>query len=82
MPRPKKKTDLIARVLEGAHGNLSVMLEIVEPVSRMRLTQAIRRHPDLKDLLEPLLDEMQELHRSALVARTEVRTAIKMVWKE
>ena len=79
MPRPKKNKDLTAQVLELAHGDLSHIEEMVAPVTRLRIEQAIRRHPDLKDLLEPVADEIDETNKFLLRARLKVSTAIKMV---
>lgn len=81
MGRPKKSKDLTAQVLEMAHGNLSHVIELVAPVTALRIEQAIRRHPDLKDLLEPVKDEINEINHSLVRAKVEVRTAIKMIWK-
>jgi tellurite resistance protein len=81
MPRPKKQNDLVASVLEVAHGNLSHVLETVQPTTRLRIEQAIRRHPDLSDLLDPIKSELEEIQKCTFSAKTEVRTAIKLIWK-
>lgn len=81
MARPKKSKDMTAQVLEMAHGNLSAILETVAPVTKLRIEQAIRRHPDLKDLLEPVKSEIDEMSHLLSLARVEVKTGISLVWK-
>lgn len=81
MARPKKSKDMTAQVLEMAHGNLSAILETVAPVTKLRIEQAIRRHPDLKDLLEPVKGEIDEMSHLLSRARVEVKTGISLVWK-
>lgn len=68
-------------MLEIAHGELSHVLETIQPTTAMRIAQALRRHPDLRSLLEPAQAEIKEIAECVLVARTEVRTAIALVWK-
>lgn len=58
MPRPTKKSEALRVPLETAHIHLANLVTYNKPVSRMRIQQAIERHPDLKALLEPLLAEM------------------------
>jgi hypothetical protein len=82
MPRPKKNVDLISQVLELASGKLSVALNIILPTTRKRIEQAINRHPDLRNLLEPVEAEMTEYQNALLSAKAAVRTAIAMVWKK
>jgi hypothetical protein len=81
MPRPTTKVDLLSKVLEMASVKLTVALKIVQPTTLLRIRQAVQRHPDLKDLLGPVHDEMKEIENALLSAKAEVRTAISMVWK-
>lgn len=81
MPRPKKRTDEICVLLEVATGNLSELLLLNQPVTAKRIEQALRRHPDLRNLLTPILDEMQEQQKLVISAKAAISTAKVFVKK-
>jgi hypothetical protein len=66
-------------VLETAAGHLTLSA-LAAPTTLLRLRQAIRRHPDLEDLLEPVESEIHELAGRAEQARASVQEAIGLVW--
>lgn len=77
MPRTKGHDKSQTKRLEQMHTiqfNLRtepINLEII----RIRITQAIRRHDDLKDLLEPALAEINgamEMNKQSLAALSEL----------
>lgn len=80
MPRPKKKSELVNIPLEIAYGKLSRLEKLAHPLIRLRVRQAIRRHPDMQDLLEPILEEL-DAHakdvRTAQVALSTVKSLLK-----
>jgi hypothetical protein len=82
MPRPKKRTDEICILLEVATGNLSEALNISQPVTVKRIEQAIQRHPDLRHLLTPILEEMRDRQRLVINAKAAISTAKVFVKKD
>lgn len=81
MPKSKKRTDEICILLEVATGNLSELHLINQPTTTKRIEQAIQRHPDLCNLLTPILDELAERERLVLSARAAISTAKVFVKK-
>jgi len=77
MPRTKGHDKTQAQRLERMHTiqfNLRTEPTNLE-IIRLRITQAIRRHDDLKDLLEPALAEINgamEMNKQSLAALSEL----------
>lgn len=67
--------------LEIATGKLSRMEQLNIRLIRMRIEQAIERHPDMKDLLGPVLSEMDENEKSVIVAKSAISAAKALVKK-
>lgn len=81
MPRPTKKSELLNVPLDVLSGKLSKLEQFNQPITRMRIEQAIKRHPDLRDLLIPILDELDEHGRSVTVAKAAVSTVKSLLKK-
>lgn len=79
MSRPKKQVDELSIPLEVALGKLSNLARFNQSLIGLRVQQAIRRHPDLHDLLDPILAELKEHGESVKVARQALGTAKKLV---
>jgi hypothetical protein len=81
MPRPKKRIDEIAMLLEVAIGKLSELDLINEPTTILRIEQALNRYPDLDGLLSPVLDELETRRKMIVTTRAMVSTAKSVVKK-
>lgn len=81
MPRPKKRTDEICILLEVATGRLSELHLMNNPVTRKRIEQAMQRHPDLCNLLTPVLDELDDQRKLVISAKAAISTAKVFVKK-
>lgn len=79
MARPKKKTELLVIPLEIATGKLSSLEQFNHKLTRLRIEQAIARHPELKALLQPVLAELDEHGRNVTVAKAAINAAKKMI---
>ncbi len=79
MARPKKRIDLLVIPLEIATGKLSSLENFNHRLTRMRIEQAIARHPELEDLLRPVLAEMDEHGESVIVAKAAINAVKKMI---
>ena len=81
MPRPLKRTEPLNVALEIATGKLSKLERFNHRLIRMRIEQAIDRHPDLEDLLRPVLGELDEHEKSVVTAKSAISTAKSLVKK-
>jgi hypothetical protein len=79
MSRPKKKVDALSIPLEIATGKLSSLEQFNHKLIHLRVKQAINRHPDLMELLEPVLAELKEHGESVGVAKKALGAAKKLV---
>lgn len=48
----------------------------VYPLMRLRLNQAMRRHPELQSLLEPALEDLKRMSHGVMDAQAQVSAAI------
>lgn len=81
MPRPNKKIDEICALLEMATVNISFMTALDEPIVEQRVQQAIDRHPDLRNLLHPIFDELKVARTKEYRAKAFVATARSLIKK-
>lgn len=81
MPRPSKKTELISIPLEIATVKLSNLEKFHHPIIALRIRQAITRHPDLENLLRPVLDELAAHSLNVSTAKAAINTAKSLVKK-
>lgn len=76
MSRLTKKVDWLVQLLETACGHLTTNGQDLSPVTRMRIEQAIRRFPELRALLQPALDELNDQDKRADKAERLIRNAL------
>jgi len=67
--------------LEIATGKLSRLEAMDHPIIRLRIEQAMERHPDLNSLLMPVLKELDDHSRSIRTAKAAISTAKAMLKK-
>ena len=79
MARPTKKTELLIIPLEIANGKLSSLEQFNHKLTRLRIEQAIARHPELKALLQPVLAELDEHGKNVTVAKAAINAVKKMI---
>ncbi len=79
MSRPTKRSETINVPLEIVSGKLASLSQFNHRLTRLRVEQAIHRHPDLKGLLEPILEELKEHGHSVEVARHAVSTVKRLL---
>lgn len=65
--------------LEIATGKLSNLEQFNQRLTRMRIEQAIERHPDLRHLLQPILSELDEHSDSVIVAKAAINAVKKLI---
>ena len=79
MARPTEKTELLIIPLEIANGKLSSLEQFNHKLTRLRIEQAIARHPELKALLQPVLAELDEHGKNVTVAKAAINAVKKMI---